>query len=82
LICTRCDYSRGPQLKTASERLAAAGARLMGVVISAVPTRVWAYRYGGYGYGWERYAPSYHRSKHHASADDSSADSDEPIDVD
>lgn len=82
LVCTRCDYSRGPQLKTATERLATAGARLMGVVISAVPTRVWAYRYGGYGYGWERYAPSYHRSKHHADSNEPDGESsDEPIDV-
>lgn len=82
LVCTRCDYSRGQQLKVASQRLASAGARLLGVVISAVPTRVWAYRYGGYGYGWERYVPSYEKSKHHRQLPaDEGRSSDEPIDV-
>lgn len=56
VVCTRCDFSRGRQLRAASERLSTAGARLLGVVMNAVPTRLWAHRYGGYGYGWERYA--------------------------
>jgi polysaccharide biosynthesis transport protein len=56
LICTRCDYSRSPQLRTAAQRLLAAGAHVLGAVISGVPTRTWAQRYGGYGYGWEKYA--------------------------
>ncbi len=56
VICTRCDYSRSRQLRSASDRLLAAGARVLGAVISGVPTRTWAYRSGGYGYGWERYA--------------------------
>lgn len=56
LICTRCDYSRSPQLRSAAQRLLAAGARVLGAVISGVPTRTWAQRYGGYGYGWEKYA--------------------------
>lgn len=56
LICTRCDYSRSPQLRSAAQRLLGAGARVLGAVISGVPTRTWAQRYGGYGYGWEKYA--------------------------
>ena len=56
VICTRCDFSRSRQLRSASDRLLAAGARVLGAVISGVPTRTWAYRSGGYGYGWERYA--------------------------
>jgi capsular exopolysaccharide synthesis family protein len=59
LVCTRCDYSRSPQLSAAKDRLQNAGARVLGAVISGVPTRSWAYRYGGYGYGWERYASAY-----------------------
>ena len=59
LICSRCDYSRSIQLRAAKERLLSAGARVLGAVISGVPTRSWAQRYGGYGYGWERYAASY-----------------------
>jgi polysaccharide biosynthesis transport protein len=60
LICTRCDYSRSPQLRAAKERLQNAGARVLGAVVSGVPTRSWAQRYGGYGYGWQRYAAAYH----------------------
>lgn len=60
VICTRCDYSRSPQLQSAHERLVNAGARVLGAVISGLPTRSWAQRYGGYGYGWERYAEAYH----------------------
>jgi succinoglycan biosynthesis transport protein ExoP len=60
VVCTRCDYSRSPQLCTAKEKLQNAGARVLGAVISGVPTRSWAQRYGGYGYGWERYAEAYH----------------------
>jgi capsular exopolysaccharide synthesis family protein len=60
LVCSRCDYSRSPQLRAAKDRLDNAGARVLGAVISGVPTRSWAQRYGGYGYGWERYAEAYH----------------------
>lgn len=60
LVCTRCDYSRSLQMCAAKERLQKAGARVLGAVISGVPTRSWAQRYGGYGYGWERYAAAYH----------------------
>ena len=60
LICTRCDYSRSPQLCAAKERLVGAGANVLGAVINGLPTRSWAQRYGGYGYGWERYASAYH----------------------
>jgi capsular exopolysaccharide synthesis family protein len=56
LLCTRCDFSRASRVRAASERLADSGARLLGAVISAVPTRVWAQRSGGYGYGWEQLA--------------------------
>ena len=59
LICSRCDYSRSFHLRSAKDRLVSAGARVLGAVISGVPTRSWAQRYGGYGYGWERYAESF-----------------------
>jgi polysaccharide biosynthesis transport protein len=56
IVCTMRDISRGPQFRLACQRLQAAGANLLGSVISGLPTRVWAYKYGGYGYGWKRYA--------------------------
>lgn len=71
VICTRCDYSRSPQLRSASQRLQSAGARVLGAVISGVPSRTWAYRYGGYGYGWERYAAAAERV---SAASESAAD--------
>ncbi|HUY91124.1 MAG TPA: polysaccharide biosynthesis tyrosine autokinase [Pirellulales bacterium] len=56
LVCAMRDISRGPQLRTACERLRNAGARILGTIISGVPTQTWAYKYGGYGYGRELYA--------------------------
>ncbi|HEX7446070.1 MAG TPA: polysaccharide biosynthesis tyrosine autokinase, partial [Pirellulales bacterium] len=56
LVCAMRDISRGPQFRLACERLASSGARILGTVISGLPARTWAYKYGGYGYGWERYA--------------------------
>ena len=57
LVCAMRDISRGPQLRSACDRLKNAGARILGTIISGVPTQTWAYKYGGYGYG--RYqAPS------------------------
>jgi capsular exopolysaccharide synthesis family protein len=53
LVCTMRDVSRGSQFRLACDRLNAAGARLIGAVIAGLPSRVWAYKYGGYGYGWE-----------------------------
>lgn len=70
VICTRCDYSRSRQLRSASDRLMAAGARVLGAVISGVPTRTWAYRSGGYGYGWERYAAAADRVARNAESAD------------
>jgi capsular exopolysaccharide synthesis family protein len=56
LVCTMRDRSRMAQLSTACQRLTHAGARLVGAVISGVPTRDWAQKYGSYGYGWDRYS--------------------------
>ncbi|HVX15447.1 MAG TPA: polysaccharide biosynthesis tyrosine autokinase [Pirellulales bacterium] len=55
LVCTMRDFSRGPQFRLACHRLSVAGVRLIGTVINGLPTRSWAYKYGGYGYGHERY---------------------------
>jgi polysaccharide biosynthesis transport protein len=54
LVCTMRDFSRGPQFRLACQRLSTSGARLVGAVISGLPTRTWASKYGGYGYGWRR----------------------------
>ena len=51
LVCTMREITRGPQLRLACGRLAAAGAKLVGAVISGVPSRSWEYKYGYYGYG-------------------------------
>jgi capsular exopolysaccharide synthesis family protein len=50
LICTLREASRAAQVRLTHERLAAAGCRVMGVVLSGVPTRSYAYKYGSYGY--------------------------------
>jgi capsular exopolysaccharide synthesis family protein len=54
LICTMRDVSRGPQIKLACERLARAGARLLGAVLSGVPPQSYVYRYGSYRYSYPR----------------------------
>ncbi|MGD9644475.1 MAG: polysaccharide biosynthesis tyrosine autokinase, partial [Pirellulales bacterium] len=54
LICTMRDVSRGPQIKLACERLARAGARLLGAVLSGVPPQAYIYRYGSYRYSYPR----------------------------
>jgi capsular exopolysaccharide synthesis family protein len=51
LVCTLCDSSRAGQLRITADRLHAAGAKMMGVVLSGVSTRSYAYKYGTYGYG-------------------------------
>jgi capsular exopolysaccharide synthesis family protein len=48
LICTMRDVSRVAQVRQASERLRAAGARPLGAVFSGVPPQNYAYKYGGY----------------------------------
>jgi capsular exopolysaccharide synthesis family protein len=50
IICTRRNYSRERQVQLAYERLLAAGAKPMGAVFNAVPTRRYAYTYGSYDY--------------------------------
>jgi len=50
IICTRRNYSRERQVKLAHERLVAAGAKPLGAVFNAVPTRRYAYTYGSYDY--------------------------------
>ncbi|MHC4401897.1 MAG: polysaccharide biosynthesis tyrosine autokinase [Planctomycetota bacterium] len=50
LICSMRDVSRMDQLSATYERLRAAGARPVGVVLNGIPTRNYAYRYGSYTY--------------------------------
>jgi Mrp family chromosome partitioning ATPase len=50
LICTLRESSRAGQVRLTYQRLQAAGARVIGVVLSGVPTKTYAYRYGSYGY--------------------------------
>lgn len=53
LICTMRDASRLDQVKRTRDRLLAAGARTVGVVLNGVPAAQYAYRYGNY-YGYKR----------------------------
>jgi len=48
LLCTMRDISRVGQVRQATERLRAAGARPVGAVFSGVPPTNYAYKYGGY----------------------------------
>jgi capsular exopolysaccharide synthesis family protein len=48
LLCTMRDISRVGQVRQATERLRAAGARPLGAVFSGVPPTNYAYKYGGY----------------------------------
>jgi polysaccharide biosynthesis transport protein len=50
LVCAMRDVSRVDQVRKACERLAAAGGNPLGTVLSGVPTRQYAYRYGSYAY--------------------------------
>jgi hypothetical protein len=50
LVCTMRDVSRGAQLRLTCERLATTGARVLGFVISGVPTQIWMKKYGSYAY--------------------------------
>jgi capsular exopolysaccharide synthesis family protein len=50
LICTMRDRSRLDQVKRTHERLLAAGARPVGIVLNGVPVRRYLYRYGSYAY--------------------------------
>lgn len=54
LISTMRDVTRGPQVKLACERLVAAGARLVGAVLSGVPARKYVSRYGSGSYEYYR----------------------------
>jgi len=53
LICTMRDRSRLDQVRKTQERLLAAGARPVGIVLNGVPVRRYLYRYGHYGYATE-----------------------------
>ena len=48
LVCVMRDVSRADQVRKASERLLTAGGRPIGTVLSGVPTKRYAYRYGTY----------------------------------
>jgi tyrosine-protein kinase Etk/Wzc len=50
LVCTRRNYSREGQVLLAYQRLLMAGAKPLGAVFNAVPTRRYAYTYGNYDY--------------------------------
>jgi capsular exopolysaccharide synthesis family protein len=50
LVCTMRDHSREPHVRQAIRRLRVTGAEPLGVVLSGVPVRSYAYRYGSYGY--------------------------------
>ncbi len=52
LLATMRNVSRSQQLQTTCQRLRAAGANLLGAVLSGVPWRSYAYNYGSYGYGY------------------------------
>lgn len=67
LVCAMRDISRGPQLRSACDRLRNAGARILGTIISGIPTQTWAYKYGSYGYGLDPYALSYSTDANKAS---------------
>jgi capsular exopolysaccharide synthesis family protein len=53
LICAMRDVSRLDQIKRAHERLVAAGARPVGIVLSGIPAKRYAYRYGTYAHASE-----------------------------
>ena len=53
LVCAMRDVSRADQVRKASERLLAAGSRVIGTVLNGVPARQYAYRYGTYAHSSE-----------------------------
>ncbi len=56
LICAMRDVSRVDQVRRTYDRLMSADANPVGVVLNGIPTRRYAYRYGGYGYVPREYA--------------------------
>jgi hypothetical protein len=56
LICAMRDVSRVDQVRRTYDRLLGAEANPVGVVLNGIPTRNYAYRYGGYGYIPRKYA--------------------------
>jgi polysaccharide biosynthesis transport protein len=50
LICALRETSRTAQVRETYQRLHNVGAQVIGVVLSGVPTRTYAYKYGSYGY--------------------------------
>lgn len=50
LLCTMRDHTRAVQLKRACEYLRTTGARVLGLVLSGVPSKDYAYHYGTYNY--------------------------------
>jgi capsular exopolysaccharide synthesis family protein len=50
LLCTMRDHSRERQVHSACERLRAVGARTLGTVLSGIPSRQYAAKYGNYSY--------------------------------
>jgi len=50
ILCTMKDRTRAPQLRLANQKLEQAGVRVLGAVLSGVPARSYAYKYGGYYY--------------------------------
>ncbi|MCC7087142.1 MAG: polysaccharide biosynthesis tyrosine autokinase [Pirellulales bacterium] len=50
LLCTLRETSRAPQVKLTYDRLLRAGANVIGVVLSGVPTSHYAHKYGSYAY--------------------------------
>jgi capsular exopolysaccharide synthesis family protein len=50
LLATMRNVTRTHQLKSACDRLRAAGANLIGAVLSGVPWKSYTYQYGAYGY--------------------------------
>ena len=50
LICTMRDISRVEQVNATHQRLLAADANPVGIVLNGVPTRHYSYRYGSYSY--------------------------------
>ena len=52
IVCTMRDVSRLDQVQMVCNRLRQANANPVGVVLSGVPTKKYAYEYGSYGYGY------------------------------
>ena len=53
LLCAMRDVSRVDQIKKTHERLLAAGARPVGIVLNGIPAKRYTYRYGSYAYSQE-----------------------------